>query len=258
MKRNYGSFLGFAVLVIAAMFTAAGCDMDGDDGTGGGSIVDGNGNPDPSKLSGTVWQSIDPEDGYTSTLTFTGTSAFSMLGSDGYMDSGTYSVSGKTIIFKSGTNTITATIIDNGKKLRVADGGDFTRIGENTGNGPSETAQSGYYGIWVNDNNVSRVITQTTYKLQGSNWSYTMAISSWTPVTNTNTSTSNAYPNGYVISGTITAHTGSTRYDSKTGEPLPGVGGSFFETVFLRTDKQVILKSETGANNYGSTFTKQY
>jgi hypothetical protein len=39
MKRKYGFFLGFAVLLIAAIFTMAGCDNgNGGDSVGGGSV----------------------------------------------------------------------------------------------------------------------------------------------------------------------------------------------------------------------------
>jgi hypothetical protein len=262
MKRKYGFFFGFAVLLIAAMFIAAGCDMNGDDDEdggnsgsvvdGSGSVVDGSGNPDPSKLNGTVWRRA--EDGYTAMLIITGTSTFTMADSDGYTNSGVYSVSGKTITFTGRADTITATISNNGKTLRVTEGGNFTRIG----NEPVETAQRGYYGTWVNKNNVLRVITPTTYKLQqGSEWSYTMVITSWTPVTNTDASASNDYPDGYVVSGMMIAHTGSTIYYSDINAPLPEVGGSYSETIFMGADKQAILKSKTGAYDYFGIYTKQ-
>jgi hypothetical protein len=44
MKRKHGSFLGFAVLLIAAMFTAAGCDTGGGGGGNGGNGGNGGGN----------------------------------------------------------------------------------------------------------------------------------------------------------------------------------------------------------------------
>jgi hypothetical protein len=245
MKRKHGFFLGFAVLLIATMFTVAGCDMNGGDDDDGGSVLDSNGNPDPLKLSGTAWHRT--ENGYTATLTFAGISAFKMTYSDGYTNTGTYSVSGKTITFKSGANTImTATI--SGGTLRVEGGGDFTRIESE----PPETAQSDYYGTWTwdSDPRLSFVITQTTYKRQGSDWSFTMPISSWTPVTNTNRDTSDIYPNGYVISGTVTAHTGPTAYE---------VGRSFSVTLFMRINNKQKIREivDDATSHYVTIWSKQ-
>jgi hypothetical protein len=91
MKRKHGFFFGFAVLLIAAMFSVAGCDNgNGDNGNGD------NGNSGSNELIGTSWQYR--EGSYYMTMIFTDASHVTCTYSDGEpSDTGTYTVSGNRL-----------------------------------------------------------------------------------------------------------------------------------------------------------------
>jgi hypothetical protein len=94
-----------------------------------------------------------------------------------------------------------------------------------------------FYGIWKNENNVIRELSSNKLEVQSSEWSFTLTISSWTAVSNTNEETKTEYPNGYKISGTITqmfrGPLGSDVYEGG----VPDIGEYYSEIYYLNVNK---------------------
>jgi Ca2+-binding RTX toxin-like protein len=120
MKRKHGFLFAFVVLLIAAMFTMAGCDNDGDDGDGTG------GGGGSNELIGTAWRYTDTETSLTVVMTFTDASNVTYTYSDGTSsDIGTYTVSGNTITLSLFGQQQSGTI--TGNKIQF-DGLAFTKV----------------------------------------------------------------------------------------------------------------------------------
>jgi hypothetical protein len=103
MKKRHGFFIGFVVLLLAAIFTFTGCSHEDDGGGGGGGSI-------PSELVGS-WGMTDPDDQYIK-INANGTGTYGNVGSG---QACTWSVSGTrlTITLSGQTGSATWSVSDS-------------------------------------------------------------------------------------------------------------------------------------------------